>query len=167
MGVVYEAERTRLGRRVALKVMAGGKAGHALERFKREARAAARLHHTNIVPVFGVGEHDGLPYFVMQFIQGLGLNEVLDEVKRLQAKSGSAVPPSAVSAKPPRKDISAAAVARSLVTGTFVPPSRRRPPGRWPMPRAPASRPVRTRQAWRPTATRTPSPAPPSPCPAS
>jgi eukaryotic-like serine/threonine-protein kinase len=56
MGVVYEAEDTRLGRRVALKVLATGKAGHALERFKREARAAARLHHTNIVPVFGVRE---------------------------------------------------------------------------------------------------------------
>jgi serine/threonine protein kinase/WD40 repeat protein/tetratricopeptide (TPR) repeat protein len=122
MGVVYEAEDTRLTRRVALKVLATGKAGHALERFKREARAAARLHHTNIVPVFGVGDHDGLPYYVMQFIQGLGLDEVLDEVKRLQAKSGSAVLPSAVSARP-RKDISAVAVARSLITGTFEPPA--------------------------------------------
>src|SRR5207244_1953446 len=46
-------------------------------RFEREARAAAKLHHTNIVPVFGVGEQDGLPYYVMQFIQGLGLDEVL------------------------------------------------------------------------------------------
>ena len=40
----------------------------------REAQAAARLHHTNIVPVFGVGEHDGLPYYVMQFIHGRGLD---------------------------------------------------------------------------------------------
>src|SRR5262249_48165066 len=63
MGVVYEADDTRLGRRVALKMLATGRAGHALERFKREARAAARLHHTNIVPVFGVGDHDGLPYY--------------------------------------------------------------------------------------------------------
>jgi len=38
-------------------------------RFEREAKAAAKLHHTNIVPVFGVGEHDGLPYYVMQFIR--------------------------------------------------------------------------------------------------
>ena len=43
-----------------------------LERFRREARAAARLHHTNIVPVFGVGEHDGLHYYAMQFIRGPG-----------------------------------------------------------------------------------------------
>ena len=55
-------------------------------RFQREARAAARLHHTNIVPVFGVGEHDGLHYYVMQFIQGLGLDEVLEELKRLRAR---------------------------------------------------------------------------------
>ena len=45
-------------------------------------RAAARLHHTNIVPVFGVGEQDGLHYFVMQFIQGLGLDEVLAELSK-------------------------------------------------------------------------------------
>lgn len=122
MGVVYEAEQVTLGRRVALKVLAGGKSGHGLERFKREARAAARLHHTNIVPVFGVGDQEGTPYYVMQFIQGLGLDEVLDEVKRLQAMSGAPVPPSALSAKPPRKDISAAAVARSLVSGNFEPP---------------------------------------------
>ena len=45
-----------------------------LERFRREARAAARLHHTNIVPVFGVGEHEGVHYFAMQFIRGQGLD---------------------------------------------------------------------------------------------
>lgn len=122
MGVVYEAEQVSLGRRVALKVLAGAKTGHGLERFKREARAAARLHHTNIVPIFGVGDHEGMPYYVMQFIQGLGLDEVLEEVKHLQAMSGAAVPPSAVSANPSRRDISAGAVARSLVTGTFQPP---------------------------------------------
>ena len=56
----------------------------AKRRFEREAKAAAKLHHTNIVPVFGVGEQDGLPYYVMQFIQGLGLDEVLEELKNLQ-----------------------------------------------------------------------------------
>ncbi|HVC97756.1 MAG TPA: serine/threonine-protein kinase, partial [Pirellulales bacterium] len=86
MGVVYEAEQESLGRRVALKVVGGH---HTLDRgqvrrFEREARSAARLHHTNIVPVFGVGEQDGLHYYVMQFIQGQGLDEVLAELKRLR-----------------------------------------------------------------------------------
>ena len=48
-----------------------------LRRFHREARAAARLHHTNIVPIFGVGEQDGLHYYVMQLIHGQGLDRVL------------------------------------------------------------------------------------------
>src|SRR5438874_13490333 len=67
MGVVYEAQQLSLGRHVAIKVLPA----HALldvrqlGRFQREARSAAKLHHTNIVPVFGVGEHDGLHYYVM------------------------------------------------------------------------------------------------------
>jgi serine/threonine protein kinase len=58
MGVVYEAEQLSLGRRVALKVLPHQVArdARALERFRREAKAAARLHHTNIVPVFEVGQ---------------------------------------------------------------------------------------------------------------
>src|SRR5262249_8846448 len=70
MGVVYEAEQVSLGRHVALKVLAGHSLLDAqrLQRFHREARAAARLHHTNIVPVFGVGEANNLHYYVMQFI---------------------------------------------------------------------------------------------------
>jgi WD40 repeat protein/serine/threonine protein kinase len=90
MGVVYEAQQLSLGRHVAIKVLPA----HALldprhlGRFQREARSAARLHHTNIVPVFGVGEQDGLHYFVMQFIHGLGLDLVLDELRRLRLPSG-------------------------------------------------------------------------------
>ena len=89
MGVVYEAEQVSLGRRVALKVLPQrlGVDARLKRRFAREAKAAARLHHTNIVPIFGVGEHAGLPYYVMQFIQGLGLDEVLAEVIRLKAGS--------------------------------------------------------------------------------
>ena len=92
MGVVYEAEQVSLGRHVALKVLPRQLLVDARtkQRFEREARSAARLHHTNIVPVFGVGEHDGLPYYVMQFIQGLGLDDVLEELKCLQfAANGS------------------------------------------------------------------------------
>jgi len=56
-----------------------------LARFAREAKAAARLHHTNIVPVLGVGEAEGVHSYVMQFIQGQGLDAVLSELKRLEA----------------------------------------------------------------------------------
>src|SRR6202035_812931 len=65
MGVVYEAEQESLGRRVALKVLPAGVAQQSsyLERFRREARAVARLHHTNIVPVFGVGQHEGTHFY--------------------------------------------------------------------------------------------------------
>jgi eukaryotic-like serine/threonine-protein kinase len=78
MGVVYEAEQVSLGRHVALKVLAHqALAGSShLERFRLEARAAARLHHTNIVPVFGVGEQNGLHYYAMQFIAGRGLDVI-------------------------------------------------------------------------------------------
>jgi predicted esterase len=88
MGVVYEAEQESLGRRVALKVLQSQCVldPHQLPRFEREARAAARLHHTNIVPVYGVGEGDGLHFYVMQFIQGQGLDHVLSELRRLQAE---------------------------------------------------------------------------------
>jgi serine/threonine protein kinase len=118
MGIVYEAEQESLGRHVALKVL------HAqallnpkhLQRFQREAKAAARLHHTNIVPVFGVGEQDRMPYYVMQFIQGLGVDVVLAEVKRLRAGEKK-------SADPASADPSVAAIARSLVTGMFQPRS--------------------------------------------
>ncbi len=72
MGVVYEAEQVSLGRRVALKVLPGHVAAdsQSLERFRREAKAAARLHHTNIVPVFEVGRDGDVAYYAMQFIQG-------------------------------------------------------------------------------------------------
>jgi hypothetical protein len=58
MGIVYEAEQESLGRHVALKVLPQHSLDNPvhLERFRREARAAGRLHHTNIVPVYGVGE---------------------------------------------------------------------------------------------------------------
>ena len=84
MGVVYEAEQESLGRRVAVKVLPSIhlSSPSAVRRFRREAKAAARLHHTNIVPVFGVGEQEGIHYYVMQYIRGLSLDEVLDELGR-------------------------------------------------------------------------------------
>jgi len=121
MGVVYEAEQESLGRRVALKVLPTGALTDLkqVRRFEREARSAARLHHTNIVPIFGVGEHEGTHYYVMQFIQGQGLDAVLDELKKLRdaraAKSLHTTPP-----EYPEKVRVAADIAQSLVTGRFV-----------------------------------------------
>ncbi|HJZ55402.1 MAG TPA: protein kinase, partial [Gemmataceae bacterium] len=84
MGVVYEAEQVSLGRRVAIKLLPATvfREPTKRRRFEREAKAAAKLHHTNIVPVHGFGEHDGTPYYVMQFIPGLGLDVVIDELGR-------------------------------------------------------------------------------------
>jgi serine/threonine protein kinase/WD40 repeat protein len=86
MGIVYEAEQESLNRHVAIKVLAPGTARspHMIERFLREARTAARLHHTNIVPVFSVGECEGLHYYAMQFIRGLSLDKVVKEIQRLK-----------------------------------------------------------------------------------
>lgn len=86
MGVVFEAVQEALGRHVALKILPTSTAtdSKSLLRFRREARAAARLHHTNIVPVFDIGESDGVHYYAMQFIQGQGLDEVIAELRRLR-----------------------------------------------------------------------------------
>ena len=119
MGVVYEAEQVSLGRHVALKVLPPQMLRDAKtrRRFEREARAAAKLHHTNIVPVFGVGEHGETPYYVMQFIQGQGLDAVLDELKRLRA--GAEPIEAGANRSDGSRDVSAADVARSLLTGRF------------------------------------------------
>jgi eukaryotic-like serine/threonine-protein kinase len=122
MGIVYEAVQESLGRHVALKVlpMVGPMSPTQLERFRREARAAARLHHTNIVPVFGVGEHEGIHYFAMQLIRGQGLDRVLDELVRLR---GTAAPPAASTVR--RVDLSTG-IARGLLSDRF--PDGERPP---------------------------------------
>jgi WD40 repeat protein len=80
MGVVYQARHIRLDRHVALKmILAGGHAGEAeRERFRVEAQAIARLQHPNIVQVHEVGEHDGLPYFSLEFCPGGSLARKLD-----------------------------------------------------------------------------------------
>src|SRR5437016_1153966 len=125
MGVVYEAQQLSLGRHVAIKVLPA----HALldarhlGRFQREARSAARLHHTNIVPVFGVGDQDGLHYYVMQFISGLGLDVVLDELRRLrrprakQALTQGNTPGRQTNGS---ADVSAVDVARGLLSGNYT-----------------------------------------------
>jgi WD40 repeat protein len=77
---------------VALKILPArlGAERQFLERFRREAKASAALHHTNIVPVFGVGEHEGTYFYAMQFIGGRGLDSVLEAVRqRRQARTAA------------------------------------------------------------------------------
>ena len=103
MGVVYEAEEEALGRRVALKVLAPHLVAdeRLRARFRREARAVARLHHTNIVPVFGVGERDGLCYYVMQMIQGRALDRIDQEAPTVPLRGPQEEPTPASEAETP------------------------------------------------------------------
>ncbi len=95
MGVVYEAEQISLGRRVALKLLLGQVLGDrkAKERFRREAKSAARLHHTNIVPVFEVGQERDVCFYAMQLIQGQGLDQVVDELRRVREPGRKSIAP--------------------------------------------------------------------------
>jgi WD40 repeat protein/serine/threonine protein kinase len=131
MGVVYEAEQVTLGRRVALKVLPQTLLpdARAQQRFEREARAAARLHHTNIVPVFGVGTHEGMPYYVMQYIPGLGLDAVLRELQRWQGSAGPS--PDTLPVEPlraaPRTDAAPSGEPIDAYTLAAPPPPRHEP----------------------------------------
>ena len=134
MGVVYEAEQVSLGRRVALKVLPRQVSQDLkmLARFRREARSAAQLHHTNIVPVFEVGKAGEVSYYAMQFIQGQALDLVIDELRRLKDRAHPTGPapepgrphlpiPSGTTAAAPSRSWQVSRMAYSLLTGRFVP----------------------------------------------
>lgn len=79
MGVVYEARQVSLNRKVALKVLPPAMRSdrRLLTRFQREAEAAARLRHPNIVPVYSIGESAGAPFFAMELVEGRSLAEII------------------------------------------------------------------------------------------
>jgi serine/threonine protein kinase/Flp pilus assembly protein TadD len=112
MGVVYEAVQISLGRRVALKVLpfAAALDARQLQRFKNEAQAAANLHHTNVVPVYGVGTERGVHYYAMQFIEGHTLAAMIHELRQTAGLDG-----------PPTERLAGPAPPHDLVTGPWAP----------------------------------------------
>jgi serine/threonine protein kinase len=115
MGVVYEAEQLSLGRRVALKVLpfAAALDARQLQRFKNEAQAAAQLHHTNIVPVYGVGSERGVHFYAMQFIEGQNLAALIQDLRRLAGRGAQPGPGPA------------SALALDVASGRWAPPRSR------------------------------------------
>lgn len=93
MGIVFKARQQKLNRIVALKmILAGRLADKAdVERFHREARAAGRLKHVNIVPVHEIGEHEGRQYFTMDFVEGQSLAEIIRHETLSPQKAARAV----------------------------------------------------------------------------
>jgi serine/threonine protein kinase/Flp pilus assembly protein TadD len=130
MGIVYEAEQVSLGRRVALKVLpfAATMDARRLQRFHNEARAAACLHHTNIVPVYSVGCERSIHFYVMQFIDGQPLSEIIRLLQQAEKKTPmSAAPePTAVYQPPSDGAVATSPTTRLLAEATPLTSDRRR-----------------------------------------
>ncbi|MBN1851731.1 MAG: serine/threonine protein kinase [Pirellulales bacterium] len=100
MGIVYEAVQQSLNRRVALKVIreSAEDSENKILRFRREAEAAAKLHHTNIVPIYGVGEENHFYFYAMQMIDGVGLDVVLDVLRNSTPQTKAPMGPLSIEA---------------------------------------------------------------------
>src|SRR5687768_6610463 len=93
MGVVYRAEDLRLGRNVALKLLASDLAEDKgfRERFLRESRLAAAIDHPHIIPIYRAGEEDGLLYLAMRYVEGPDLKALLAPETRLEPERALAI----------------------------------------------------------------------------
>ena len=122
MGVVYRALQLSLNRRVALKVLRGSftLAPGSVERFKREAAAAARLHHTHIVPVYATGTVEDQHYYAMELIDGCSLDRVLEQIRTAQSTPELKVPPLAFSHEAENEDLEQTVVDHSVPEQTSV-----------------------------------------------
>ncbi|MEM7454839.1 MAG: WD40 repeat domain-containing serine/threonine-protein kinase, partial [Planctomycetota bacterium] len=120
MGIVFEALHSTMRRRVALKVLPRSSAekSNYLSRFLTEARSAGQLHHTNIVPVFEVGEADGLHFYAMQFIRGENLDKVIEDIKVIRGVEDQKQQSGAkrLTAYPDDRDLDVAGLSRSLAS---------------------------------------------------
>ncbi|GIK17511.1 MAG: hypothetical protein BroJett003_24750 [Planctomycetota bacterium] len=115
MGTVYKAWQQSLRRLVAVKVLAphiAGSRGNVV-RFQREAQAAAKLHHPNIVPIFALGEDQGIYYYAMELIEGRGLHEIIREERQRAGLEA------------PEEDLDATRILNRTGSGTMPAPKAR------------------------------------------
>src|SRR5258706_7706103 len=115
MGVVYEAEDLKLGRRVALKFLPEelGADPAALHRFESEARAASALNHPNICTIYGVEEFEGHPFLVMELLEGQTLRDLMATIEP---------------GKPALEITKLLDLALQITAGLEAPPQQRTPP---------------------------------------
>ena len=133
MGIVFEAVQRSLGRRVALKVLpkAALLDPKQLQRFSREAHIAAKLHHSHLVSLHGVGEHDGYHFLVMELIDGASIDKILPIIGqklRSEKEQNATAGGSPVGTPPPamrnKIDLASGRIAEKLV-GPLDQPSTR------------------------------------------
>ncbi len=118
MGVVYRARQVSLNRIVALKMLSAGlvQSERSVSRFAREAQAAARLHHTNIVPVYAQGREGGYFYYAMELIAGDSLDKVLREQREEAEDKTRALSNHELEEAPTRRLRSATGLLRSAIS---------------------------------------------------